>query len=98
MVAVERANMTGEQALTAREREFSALVAEGKTNRRIADPLCIGMSTVQARRLNLMKKLDLHDRTQPARHAIRAELIAPGGRASRSLEDVPEGSYVRLDS
>lgn len=71
------ASPDGEQPLTSRERELLALVAEGKTNRQIADLLCISVSTVQAHRLNLMKKLGLHDRTQLVRYAIRSGLITP---------------------
>ncbi|MFC2009191.1 response regulator transcription factor [Chloroflexota bacterium] len=69
---------SGEQALTAREREeLLALVAEDKTNRRIADPLCASPSTLQAHHLNLTKQLDLRDGTQLVCYATRAGLIAP---------------------
>lgn len=67
----------GEVVLTNREIELLSLIAEGKTNKKIADLLSISISTVQTHRLNLMKKLDAHDRTQLVRYAIRRGLIAP---------------------
>jgi len=46
--------------LTSREREVLKLVAEGKTNREIADLLCISPKTADNHRTNVMRKLDLH--------------------------------------
>ena len=66
-----------EARLTAREIELVSLIAEGKTNKQIADLLYVSVSTVQTHRLNLMRKLDLHDRSQLVRYAIRKGLILP---------------------
>jgi two-component system nitrate/nitrite response regulator NarL len=63
--------------LSERERETLKLVAEGLTNRQIALQLNISIKTVQSHRANLMDKLDLHDRTELVRYAIRRGLIAP---------------------
>ncbi len=73
---------TGEKAydrerLTERELDIISLIAEGKTNREIAKFLSISIHTVQTHRLNLMKKLDIHNRTELVRYAIREGLIAP---------------------
>ena len=47
-------------ALTPRELEVLKLVAEGNTNRAIADLLFISVKTVEKHRASLMAKLDLH--------------------------------------
>jgi DNA-binding NarL/FixJ family response regulator len=71
---VERADLPAD-ALTERELEVLKLVAEGLTNRQIAAKLSISIKTVQSHRANLMDKLDLHDRTELVRYAIRRGLI-----------------------
>lgn len=62
--------------LTDREIEVLALVAEGLTNREIADELHIAVKTVQAHRANIMEKLDLHDRVDLTKYAIKNGLIS----------------------
>jgi len=61
--------------LTDREREVLRMVAEGKTNKEIADDISLSVRTVQAHRANLMGKLHMHDRTELVRYAIRKGLI-----------------------
>ncbi len=61
--------------LTSREREILKLIAEGKTNRQIADMLCISIKTVLGHRAKVMEKLDLHNRTELIKYAIRKGLI-----------------------
>lgn len=63
--------------LTEREIEVLKLVAEGLTNRQIAAQLIISVKTVQSHRTNIMEKLDLHDRTDLVKYAIRRGLIQP---------------------
>ncbi len=63
--------------LTERELEVLKLVAEGLTNRQIAAQLVISVKTVQSHRTNIMEKLDLHDRTDLVKYAIRRGLIEP---------------------
>jgi len=48
-------------SVTHREREVLKLIAEGHSNRHIADYLCVSIKTVEKHRSNLMKKLDLHN-------------------------------------
>jgi len=62
--------------LTQREREVLALVAQGLTNRQIAERLVVSVKTVETHRTNVMQKLDLHDRTDLVKYAIRRGLIS----------------------
>lgn len=66
-----------DRRLTDRELDLIGLIAEGRTNKEIADLLGISVRTVQTHRLNLMRKLEVHDRTQLVRYAIRRGLITP---------------------
>ena len=61
--------------LTDREREVLILVAEGHTNQQIAQMLHVSPKTVNAHRTSLMSKLDLHDRTEVVKYALRKQLI-----------------------
>ena len=63
--------------LSAREREVLRLIAEGNTNKAIATRLGISVHTVNAHRVNLMTKLDLHDAQGLTRFALRRGLIDP---------------------
>jgi len=63
--------------LTKREREVLTLIAEGLTNQRMAQKLFISIKTVQTHRAHIMEKLNLHDRTELVRYAIRKGLIKP---------------------
>lgn len=61
--------------LTTREREVLKLIAEGYTNKEIAEKLVLSPSTVQTHRARIMRKLDLHNRAQLVKYAIRRGLI-----------------------
>lgn len=61
--------------LSEREREILKLIAEGKTNRDIAQMLFLSVKTVQAHRANLMRKLGLHDRVELVKYAIRKGIV-----------------------
>ena len=61
--------------LTPREREVLQLIAEGYTNKQIAEILCISIKTVQAHRGNLMSKLDLHNKAELIKYAIQKKII-----------------------
>jgi DNA-binding NarL/FixJ family response regulator len=63
------------ERLTDREREILILVAEGHTNQQIARMLHVSPKTVDGHRSNLMSKLDLHDRTEVVKYALRKQLI-----------------------
>jgi len=63
------------ERLTDREREILQLVAEGRTNREIADTLFISVKTVLRHRTGIMEKLDFHNRTELIKYAISKGLI-----------------------
>jgi len=61
--------------LTAREAEVLALVAQGKTNRQIADQLVISEKTVASHLSHMFTKLDLPSRTAATAYAYENGLI-----------------------
>jgi DNA-binding NarL/FixJ family response regulator len=63
--------------LSAREEEVVKLIAEGRSSQEIADLLVISIKTVERQRANVLAKLEMRDRTQLTRYAIRAGLIEP---------------------
>lgn len=65
------------ETLTPRELEVLVLVAEGYSNREIADILQISPKTVDVHRTRLMKKLELHNVADVTRYAIRRGLVDP---------------------
>lgn len=62
--------------LTAREREVLQLIAEGNTNKDIANQLNLSVYTVEAHRSRLMEKLNLHSTGDLVRFAIRNGFIS----------------------
>jgi DNA-binding NarL/FixJ family response regulator len=71
------APQAGLTSLTAREREILTLVAQGQSNREIADTLVISERTARTHVSNVLTKLQLASRTQAALLAIREGLIPP---------------------
>lgn len=61
--------------LTTRERQVLQLIAEGKTNRKVAEALGVAVKTVDTHRMRLMRKLDIHDQTTLVRFAINRGLV-----------------------
>ena len=61
--------------LTAREQEVLTLLADGDSNAKIADKLSISPKTVSRHRENIMRKLNLHSRTELVKYAIRKGII-----------------------
>jgi DNA-binding NarL/FixJ family response regulator len=62
-------------ALTDREREVLKLVAEGQSNREVADKLFISVHTVERHRANIMKKLDLKNTADLVKYAIQKGFV-----------------------
>jgi NarL family two-component system response regulator LiaR len=67
---------TGADALTQREIEVLKLVAQGQSNREIAELLTISEATVRTHVSNILAKLDLCSRTQAALYALREGLAS----------------------
>jgi len=66
-----------ERQLSDRESEVLALIAEGHTTQEIAQILVISPRTVDRHRENLLAKLNLRNRVELARYAIRHRVIEP---------------------
>jgi LuxR family maltose regulon positive regulatory protein len=62
----------GIEPLSERELEVLALIAEGLTNREIAQKLHVSLSTVKVHSYNLYGKLDVHSRMQAV---VRARML-----------------------
>lgn len=61
--------------LTPRQRETVQLLAEGKTNKEVANLLNISVKTVETHRANIMLRLNLHSVTDLVHYAIRNEIV-----------------------
>jgi len=68
---VRSAAVAGLGALTAREREVLAQIAEGRSNREIARLLHMSEKTVKTHVSSVLAKLGVADRTQAALYAVR---------------------------
>ena len=62
--------------LTAREREILTLIADGISSRQIAEMLFISLKTVQGHRTKIMEKLDIHNRAELIKYALRKGLVS----------------------
>ena len=69
------------EALTNRELDVLRLLAEGMSNREIADTLILGEKTIKTHVSNILSKLQLTSRTQAALYAVRIGLVAEPGSA-----------------
>ncbi len=74
------------EPLTERELDVLRLIAQGKSNREIADNLVLAESTVRTHVSNVLGKLHLASRTQAALYALKEGLA--------SLDDVAPGAEV----
>ena len=74
---LSRASGQGETLpeLTPREREVLRLLAEGLTNRQIAERLVVSEHTVHRHVANILRKLDVSSRTAAAAHAAQSGLL-----------------------
>jgi two-component system, NarL family, response regulator NreC len=61
--------------LTPREQEVMRLLAEGRTVREVASELSLSVKTIEAHKLNLMRKLDIHNRASLVEYAIQTGVI-----------------------
>jgi two-component system response regulator NreC len=70
-----KGSATGYERLSDREREVLKLLADGLALKEIAVKLVLSVKTVDAHKTNLMRKLDLHDRSELIKYAIQRKLI-----------------------
>jgi DNA-binding NarL/FixJ family response regulator len=66
-----------EDPLTPRELEVTKLIAEGHTSEEIAATLVISMKTVEHHRAHILEKLQMRNRVELTRYAIRRGLVEP---------------------
>jgi DNA-binding NarL/FixJ family response regulator len=64
------------ELLTDREREILQLVAEGKTNKEIANTLSLSTYTVDTHRTHILQKLNLHSIPEVILYAVRKGIIS----------------------
>ncbi len=64
------------ELLTDREREVLQLVAEGKTNKEIANTLNLSLYTVDTHRTHILQKLNLHSVPEVILYAVRKGIIS----------------------
>ena len=64
------------ESLSEREREIFQLVAEGHSNKAVADLLSISPTTVETHRARILQKLDLHSTAEIVLYAVRRGVIS----------------------
>jgi two-component system response regulator NreC len=72
---VRETNNTTGDILTTREREILQLIAEGSSSKKIAEALFISPKTVETHRTHIMDKLNIHNRTNLVKYAIRTGIV-----------------------
>ena len=66
-------------ALTRREREVLALLADGRTTQEVSDALSISVMTVQSHVKNVLAKLGVHSKVEAIRFAWRSRRVVDAG-------------------
>lgn len=61
--------------LTTRERQVLQQIAEGNTNKKVAETLGLSVKTVDTHRAHLMRKLGIHDQTTLVKYAIKKKIM-----------------------
>lgn len=62
--------------LTDREKEILQLLAEGRSNKEVANLLGLSVTTIETHRTNLMQKLGLHSTAEIVLYAVRKRIIS----------------------
>jgi DNA-binding NarL/FixJ family response regulator len=75
-LAANNTPQPAKSVLTMREQEVVRLLAEGRTVRQVAAELNLSVKTVEAHKLNLMRKLDIHNRSEVVQYAMANGLVA----------------------
>jgi len=76
-LTLENAGATKASSLSARELEVLRYLAQGMSKKDIAEKLHRSIKTIDKHVENLMRKLEIHDRVELSRYAIREGLIEP---------------------
>lgn len=63
------------ESLTDREKQVFKLVAEGRTNKEIAETLSISVKTAMAHRAHLAEKLGIHNKAELVKLALRRGIV-----------------------
>jgi DNA-binding NarL/FixJ family response regulator len=66
---------TPKDVVTPREREIIQLLAEGHSNKEVAQALDVSVKTIEAHRANIMRKLHLRSISDLVRYAIRNKIV-----------------------
>lgn len=69
--------------LTSREREVLVLIAEGQSNKEIANKLGIGVRTIETHRERIMRRLDIHSVAGLTKYAIANGMVSLDGETVR---------------
>jgi len=64
------------ESLSEREREVFQLIAEGHSNKEVADLLSISPATVETHRAHILQKLDVHNTAELVLYAVRRGVIS----------------------
>lgn len=64
------------EALSQREREVFQLIAEGHSNKEMADLLCISVTTVETHRSHVLQKLAVHNTAELVLFAVRRGIVS----------------------
>jgi DNA-binding NarL/FixJ family response regulator len=85
------ARKSGMELLSSRERGVLQLIAEGRTNRSVAEYLCLSAKTVEKHRSSVMQKLGLRNASELTLAAIEMGLIERPEAISRLVGVTPSG-------
>jgi DNA-binding NarL/FixJ family response regulator len=103
--SVSRSHAPALPSLTAREREVTQLLAEGRSSKEAASLLSLSTKTVETHRSNIMRKLNLHSIRDLVVYAIKNKLIQiempPDGKVAAptaTVQNTAEAISQRTDS
>lgn len=87
--------MSSENLLSEREKEILQLVAEGLTNREIAQKLSISHNTVKVHISNIFEKTGVSSRTEATLYAIQERIVdVPGGENAQPESKKTLWTYI----
>lgn len=64
------------ESLSEREREIFQLIAEGHSNKEIAELLSVSIATVETHRAHILQKLDIHSTAELVLYAVRRGVVS----------------------